>query len=108
MVVALTLSAVPVVVVILLISAPVAAGLHGFSSHTFTVPPPVAVKALLAPVESTRPPLKLIVAPVLLVSETPLPSPSSPSVIAPVNEMAPPFSPEMLTSVPRSSVIVPL
>ena len=49
-----TLSAVPVVVVSVLTSAPVAAGLHGFSSQTLIVPPPVAVKAALAPVERTQ------------------------------------------------------
>ena len=85
-----TLSAVAVVVVIVLTSAPVAAGLHGFSSQTLIVPPPVAVNAALAPVERTRPPEKVIVAPVLLVSEMPLPSPSLPSVMAPVKLLAPP------------------
>src|SRR5215813_6735350 len=38
---------------------------------TLTVPPPVAVNAALAPVLSARPPVKLIVAPVLLVRLTP-------------------------------------
>src|SRR6187551_3600832 len=75
MVVLLTFSAVAVVVVILLTFAPVAPGLQGFSSQTSTVPPPVAAKAGLGPVESTRPPEKRMVAPVLVVSDTPLPSP---------------------------------
>ena len=48
-----TLSAVPVVVVSVFTSVPVAAGLHGFSSQTLTVPPPVAVNAELAPVEGS-------------------------------------------------------
>ena len=102
-----TLSAVPVVVVIVLTRAP-AAGLHGFSSQTLTVPPPVAVKAALAPVDSSRPPEKVIVAPVLLVSEMPLPSPSLPSVMAPVKLLAPPVVFAIDTSWPTSSVIVPL
>ena len=54
-----TLSAVPVVVASVLTSAPVTVGLHGFSSHTCTVPPPVAVNAALAPAFSVNPPLKL-------------------------------------------------
>ena len=85
-----TFSAVPLVVVIVLTSAPVAAGLQGFSSQTSTVPPPVAVKAGFAPVDRIRPPEKRIVAPVLLVSEMPLPSPSLPSVMAPVKLLVPP------------------
>ena len=69
-----TLSAVAVVVVIVFTSAPVAAGLHGFSSHTLTVPPPVAVNAALVPVVSVIPPLKVKVAAALFpVSETPVP-----------------------------------
>jgi hypothetical protein len=55
MVVLATFSAVPVVVVIVLTSGPVAAAAHGFSSHTSTVPPLVAVKAGLAPVDSVSP-----------------------------------------------------
>ena len=73
MVVLATLSAVPVVVVSVFTNAP-AAGLHGFSSHTLTVPPPVAVKAALAPVFSVIPPLNVNVdAALLLVSATPAP-----------------------------------
>jgi hypothetical protein len=57
-----TLSAVPVVVVrVLAVSVDV------------TVPPPVATKAGLVPVLSVRVPVKPIVEPVLLVSETPAP-----------------------------------
>ena len=80
-----TLSAVPVVVVSVLTSAPVAAGLHGFSSQTLTVPPPVAVKAALVVVLIASPPLKVTVPLSLLSSKTPssLPSPSLLSVIAP-------------------------
>jgi hypothetical protein len=52
--------------------------------------------------------VKLIVAPVLPVSEMPLPSPSLPSEIAPVNWcvlVAVTF--EIVTSEPTSSVMVP-
>src|SRR5258706_13143892 len=72
MVVLTTLSAVPVVVVSVLTNAPVAAALHGFSSQTLTVPPPVAVKAAIAEVESVRPPEKVIVALLLVISATPV------------------------------------
>src|SRR3972149_95605 len=52
-----TFSAVPRVGVSLLIRAPVAAALQGLSSQTSTADaPPVAAKAGLAPVLSTRPP----------------------------------------------------
>ena len=61
MVVFATLSAVAVVVVRVLVV-----------SVAVTVPPPVAVKAGLAPVDTVSAPVKLIVAPVLLVSEMPL------------------------------------
>src|SRR6478672_4446267 len=57
-----TLSAVPVVVVNVLVV-----------SVVVTVPPPVATKAGLAPVLSVRAPVKLIVEPVLPVNETPVP-----------------------------------
>ena len=50
----------------------------------------------------------MIVAPVLLVSEMPLPSPSLPSVIAPVKLLVPPVVLAIDTSWPTSSVIVPL
>src|SRR3954468_3277516 len=63
-----TLRAVPVVVVKVLVV-----------SVAVTVPPPVAVKAGLAPVLAVMAPVKLIVAPVLLVNEMPLPL----SLIAP-------------------------
>src|SRR5215203_1783998 len=101
-----TLNAVPVVVVILLIRAPVAAPLQGFSSQTSTVPPPVAAKAALPPVESVRPPENRTVAPVLPLKETPLPSPSSPSVMAPSKLLVPAVAPLTETSWPTSSVIV--
>src|ERR1041385_921192 len=52
-VVALTLRAVPVVVVSVFNFAPVAPALHGLSSQTLTVPPPVAVKAGLGSEEHT-------------------------------------------------------
>ena len=63
MVVLATFNALPVVLVIVL-PVPV----------TLTVPPAVAVKAGFIPVDSTKPPWKLTVAPVLFVKETPLPS----------------------------------
>src|SRR5262249_60215973 len=59
-----TLSAVPVVVASVL-ADPV----------TLTVPPPVAVNAGLAPVESETPPVRLIVAPVFEGRVMPLPLP---------------------------------
>src|SRR6185295_495202 len=68
-----TFNAVPVVVVSVFTKAPVPPGAQGFSSHTSTVPPPVAVNAGLAPVVAETPPRKLIAAPVLLVSDTPCP-----------------------------------
>jgi hypothetical protein len=67
-----TLSAVPVVVALLLTRAPVAPGLNGFSSHTATVPPPLAEKLVFVPVLSVMPPENVIVS-VLLVAETPAP-----------------------------------
>src|ERR1700720_396041 len=57
-----TLTAVPVVVVTVLVVF-----------VAVTVPPPVAVKPGLAPVDRVSAPVKLIVAPVLLDSEMPLP-----------------------------------
>ena len=77
-----TLRAVPLVVVNVLTSAPVAAGLHGFSSQTFTIPPPVAVKAGFVPVERASPPEKVTAAPVLPVNETPV-------LVLPLSVMAP-------------------
>src|SRR5262245_50250716 len=64
MFVLVTFRAVPVVVAIVLVE-PV----------TLTVPPPVALKALLAPVDNVTPPLNVIVPLVLLVSEMPLSTP---------------------------------
>ncbi len=83
MVVLATLRAVPVLVVNALTTEPVEAGLQGFSSQTLTVPPPVAVKAGLVPVESESPPEKVIVAPVLPAKEIPVLVPPL-SVIAPL------------------------
>ena len=51
-----------------------------------TVPPPVAMKAGFAPVLTARPPVKVMVDPVLLVSRTPAPV----SVIAPLKVAVPP------------------
>src|SRR5258706_13562728 len=48
-VVLVTLSAVPVVEVKVFTNPPVNAGLHGFSSQTVIVPPPLVVKDALAP-----------------------------------------------------------
>jgi len=83
MVVLATFNAVPVVVVNVFALAPVAAGLHGFSSHTLIVPPPVAVKAGFVPVEREIPPENVIVAPELPVNEIPVFVPLVPE-IAPV------------------------
>src|SRR5258706_1221558 len=106
MVVLTTLSAVPVVVVSVLTNAPVAAELHGFSSQTLTVPPPVAVKAAFAEVESVRPPEKVIVALLLVVSDTPVLGPPL-SEIAPENAYVglPPVTFWIWTSLTLGSVI---
>ena len=64
-VVFVTFNAVPVVVVNVFTNAPVAFGLHGFSSQTLIVPPPVAAIAGFAP-ELTVTSEKVNVAPVLL------------------------------------------
>src|SRR5262245_52234607 len=66
-----TLSAVPVVVVMVLTSGPVAAAAHGCSSQTSTVPPLVAVKAGLAPVDNVNPPRNVIGEPSLLSRKIP-------------------------------------
>src|SRR5215471_7277764 len=69
-----TFSAVPVVVVSVLATAvPV---MHGFSSQTLTVPPLVALNAVFAPVDRTRPPEKVIVPLSLLSRLTPVPVPA--------------------------------
>src|SRR5688572_7620918 len=66
---------------------------------TLTVPPPVAVKAGLAPVtRRTAPLVKLIVAPVLLVSEIPVPPPVI-AVTVPLKATVPPV--RFLTSTVR-------
>src|SRR4051794_30345480 len=57
-----TFRAVPLVVVSVL-----------FEPVTLTVPPPIALKALLPPVFAVTPPVRLIVALVLLVSDIPVP-----------------------------------
>ena len=57
------------------------------------MPPPVAVNAALVPLDSVMPPLKLIVAPVLPVSDMPVPGLS---VIAP----------EKLSDEPESAVFM--
>src|SRR5262245_23247736 len=75
MVVLLMLSAVPVPELMVL-PEPV----------TLTVPPPVAAKALLAPVLRVSPPLKVIVAPVLLFSKISVPV----SLIDPESVTVPP------------------
>src|SRR5437588_4893272 len=85
-VVLVTVSAVPVVVVRVLTNAPVAPGLQGFSSQTLTVPPPVALNAGFPPVLSDSPPLKVIVPPVFEDRSMP----PALSVTAPVIAMLPP------------------
>ena len=86
MVVLATFSAVPVVVASVL-AAPV----------TLTVPPPVAVKAATVPVESWTPPVRLMVAPVLLVRLMPSPVPPV-SVMGPEMATVPPVLPVTVTA----------
>lgn len=57
------------------------------------MPPPVTVKAGLVPVESARPPVKLIIAPVFVLRLIPV----SVSVIAPLKVTVPPVLPVTLT-----------
>jgi len=66
-----------------------------FASVALTVPPAVAAKALAAPVDSVIVPVKLIVAPVLLLRSTPAP-PLLP--IAPESVIVPLLIPEMSTA----------
>ena len=73
------LTAVPVVVVMVL-------SIVALFCVALTVPPPVAVNAALVAVVRLRPPVKLIVAPVLLLSRMPVPV----SEIAPVTSTVPP------------------
>lgn len=75
-----------------------------FVPVTLSVPPPVAFKAMFAPVLSVMPPEKVFVEPVLLVRVIPVPV----SVSAPVNVALPPVllvisteSPEVLLMVPE-------
>ena len=68
-----TFSAVPVVVVMVFTTSR-SRRIARVLVATFTVPPPVAVNAALAPVDSVMPPLKVNVDAALLpVSETPAP-----------------------------------
>ena len=87
----LQLMPLPVVVVIL------------FVPLTLTTPPPVAVNAGFAPVFKVIPPVKLIVEPVLDVSEIPAPV----SDIAPLKVTVPTVLPDTLTEFPAVPVIVP-
>src|SRR5262245_22367079 len=77
---------------------------------TLTVPPPVAVKAGFAPVLSATPPVKLIVAPVLLVRLTPrlLVEDAFATGMPPENETLPPVLPETFTASAVEFVMVPL
>src|ERR1039458_5178840 len=85
-----TLMAVPVVVTIVLVV-----------SVALTVPPPMAVKASLEPVLSVIGPLKLIVAPVLLVRRTPVdPAPVTLIGEAESKEIVPPVLLTMEMPVP--------
>ena len=69
---------------------PVAPALHGFSSQTLIVPPPLSRKgAGLATELTVTPPVKLIVAPVLLSRKMPVPL----SEIAPLKVIVPPVCP---------------
>ena len=91
----------------MLIPTPVVVVMSFVLPVTLIVPPPVAANAGLAPVDSVSPPENVIVAPVLLVSEMPLPSPSLPSVMLPLNSFVPPVLLATETSVPTSSVMLP-
>src|SRR5205814_1233326 len=98
-----TFSAVPLVAVNVLTNAPVAAGTQGFSSQTLTVPPPVAPNAVFAPVLSTMPPRKVIVAPVLVARLIPVPVP----LTAPSKVADPPVLLAMLTCFAPLLVMLP-
>src|SRR5260221_5493220 len=76
----------PIVVLLMLTPVPVVVTIVLAVFEAVTVPPPVALKAVLEPVERVRLPEKLIVAPVLLVSEMPVPPLF---VMAPVNDFVP-------------------
>ena len=92
MVVLVTSSALPVVVV------------RVFEAwSTSTVPPPVARKAALAPVDAVICPAKSSCVPVLFRSAMP----KSLSVIGPANPTVPPFFPKMSTELPVPEVIEP-
>ena len=82
MVVLVTLSAVPVVVVSVLT-------IEVLFCVALTVPPPVAVNAALTVVLKLRPPVKLMIEPVLLSSEMPA-TPAAFAVTAPVRVTVPP------------------
>src|ERR1051325_5077864 len=101
MVVPVTLSALPVVVVSVLT-------IEVLFCVALTVPPPVAVKASLVAVDRVKPPVQLKVAPVLEFRKTPRPVPLF-EVMAPPKANVPPFL--LWTSMARAAVvcvIVPL
>ena len=91
MVVLATLSAVPVVVASVF-AEPV----------TLTVPPPVALNALLAPALAVTPPVTLIVVPVLELRLMPVPV----SVIAPLRAIVPPVCPLTSSERPPPEVVI--
>src|SRR5256885_1032022 len=68
-----------------------------------TVPPPVALKAILAPVERLKPPVRLIVAPVLVLKRMPL----AVLLMAPLKTTVPPVLFWICTGRPPPALIVP-
>ena len=97
-------------VVFVMLSAVVVSGVVApmvlFAPVTLTVPPPVAVNAVFAPVFKLSPPEKLIVAPALLVRLIPvLPALS---VMRPLNVTVPPVLFWTLTERAVLLVIAPL
>src|SRR5437588_12213880 len=93
----------PIVVLAMLTAVPVVvtAVLEVFVA--VTVPPPVALNAVFDPVESVRLPEKLMVAPVFVVGEMPVPPLW---VVAPGNDFVPPVPPAMETGRPDLSLTV--
>ena len=87
-----TFSAVPVVVIRVLVAF-----------VALTMPPPVALKAGLAPVESVSAPMKLTVEPVFALRLTPVPDP----LIAPLKVAVPPVLLAILTERAALLPIVP-
>src|SRR5436305_14593852 len=93
----------PIVVLATLIALPVVVTSVLAVLVAVTVPPPVAVKASLAPVERVIWPEKLIVAPVLLFRKMPWPLP----LIVLVKDLVPPVVLVTETARPEEPLMVP-